>query len=275
MNKNGMPATNKNVSYPGMTTGSQKTSCPSSGSGRLGPNTNIAAVEPYHHVPSHGYQPSLDVKRSHRKSDPQPLQQDQSHQRKVSHYPSHNQKDVAKVSPNSNEEQRLHQDDDRNRSGDSNDPSKEERLPEFWPNKFDSKYQTLPSGTKFAATNNVNAKYILRRPGEGVESNSPQQNAQENTNQKVTERKYSSEDNFNNNVKENQLDDKNNNGNADSGKNTNANVGNQPTVQQNTIVRSIPIASNSNKGLATTPMSNINYLSRTTCSTATTSSISR
>ncbi|XP_065214805.1 apoptosis-stimulating of p53 protein 2 isoform X3 [Planococcus citri] len=164
----------------------------------------------------------------------------------------------------------------------------DDRVLEFWPNKFDSKYQTLPSGTKFSvASSTTNTKYIVRRPAEGVEShdsNNQKLNIQDST------RKYSAEDNFNNNVKDSPnistslieaaANDKNNNNNNSSNAdtvqqkitatNSIGGAGNQSTtgqMQQTNIVRSIPISSSNNKGLAT-PLSNINYLSRsTTCST--------
>lgn len=267
--------------YPGMTAVPKSTGRPI--------NTNIAAVEPYHHVPSSStnhYQPALDVKRNHRKSEPpiSTVNVDQNQRSKLPHYSPHNQKEV-KMSPS--DEQRTTQfssDDDRRQlhkyPSEPSDSSKpEDRIHEFWPNKFDSKYQTLPSGTKFSVANNINnanSKYILRKPGEGVEASSPSNH--DVVNQKSNDRKYS-EDNYNNNIKDSveMTNDKNNNSGSsiDSGKSTNANanvivVGNQPTsqMQQTNIVRSIPIPSNSNKGLAT-PLSNINYLSRsTTCSTA-------
>lgn len=320
--------------------------------GRPLANTNIAAVEPYHHVPSstnNHYQPALDVKRNHRKGDQSPHQQQQQQQqhhhiqqqqqqqqhhhqqqhlqhqhqnhlhqqqqqqyhqlsnsdvgnhqqRKPSGYHQvHNQKEIVvdeqrtQFSSDDERRQQQHQQQQQQQMNKYNSDmagdgcKSDDRVLEFWPNKFDSKYQTLPSGTKFSVAGSAtNTKYIIRRPAEGVESH-------DNNNQKLIQdgRKYSAEDNFNNNVKDSptstgpidlSVNDKNNNGDSEQQQKitTNSNgLTNQSTtgqMQQTNIVRSIPISSSNNKGLAT-PISNINYLPRsTTCSTVGNTTTSR
>lgn len=277
--------------------------------------TNIAAVEPYHHVPSvksshqspvGGVTSALDNKRNFRKSD-QLDATPPSNQRIV--YPSHplaSQKELkpqpviedrltstypSPAGPSLNSSTSNSVDDDRKSKSEEspgNDSSSTNRVGEFWPNKFDSKYQTLP--TSGIARYNL-TRYDYRRPAEGIESslttNVAESNQKFNSNDKrLSNDGYSNVNNGNNNhnnhiqssnsVKEsaemNEASQHNNSSNcgADISAKNSTNVSSANTSQQQpshmqpmNIVRSMPIQATTNKGLAT-PLSNTNYVPRCT-----------
>lgn len=289
---------------------------------KTGLGTNIAAVEPYHHIPtvknsSNQFMSSKqDIQQIqqrvqlggnvHRKGDQQHVtnicgDSTVSQQRNHYTYPMQNQNDTLKIS-STNDDHRIptfgssHVDDERKSSiSNMNGHTSVERVADFWPNKFDSKYQTLPSGTKYVPipinviSNGVN-RYDYRRPAEGID------NAVPNNHDSVTNQKFSasadkrlSEDGFNNNVKEGGGIEPSEGGSikGDGAKvtsntnsmasnnqqllqsakvisNTNSMVSNnQQLLQQMNIVRSMPIQSISNKGLATS-LPNSNYGARNT-----------
>lgn len=278
--------------------------------------TNIAAVEPYHHVPSvksshqspvGGVTSAPDNKRNFRKSD-QPDAAAPSNQRVV--YPSYPlacQKELksqpvtedrlpstypSPAGPSLNSSTSTSMDDDRKTkpedSSAGNDSSSTNKVGEFWPNKFDSKYQTLP--TSGIARYNL-TRYDYRRPAEGIESslttNVPESNQKFNSNDKrLSNDGYSNVNNSNNNhnnhiqnsnsVKEsaemNEENQHNNSSNCgadilaknSSNVSTTSTSQQQPShMQQMNIVRSMPIQTTTNKGLAT-PLSNTNYVPRCT-----------
>lgn len=276
--------------------------------------TNIAAVEPYHHVPSvkSSHQPPVggvtaatDQKRNLRKSD-QLDAASPSSQRIV--YPSHPLASQKELKSQPVTEDRLPStypppagaslnlsnstsaDDDRKtklEDSPGNDSSSTNRVEEFWPNKFDSKYQTLP--TSGIARYNL-TRYDYRRPAEGIEStltaNVPESNQKFSSNDKrLSNDSYSNVNNSNNNhnhinnsnsVKEsaemNEANQHNNSSNCGADilvkNSSNVSTANtsqqQPShMQQMNIVRSMPIQTTTNKGLAT-PLSNTNYVPRCT-----------
>lgn len=259
--------------------------------------TNIAAVEPYHHVPSAkschnqygGPVIQQELKQPHRMlgsangivnastmgGGTMIYQQQQQHPSvsQRSHYPypmmQQNQKDM-----------RLHSSDDHRipifgspateeekRASQENVPGEhklEDRLHEFWPNKFDPKYQTLPSGTKFSPVTNNVSRYDCRRPAEGIETN-----LSGNHEVVANQSKFNSSDkgiaddsnkfSSGGNVDGVETNDSNasnstystNVENVRSANGANVNQQHQPFTQQMNIVRSMPIPNNSNKGLAT------------------------
>lgn len=268
---------------------------------KTGLGTNIAAVEPYHHIPavknsSNQFMSSKqDVQQIqqrvqlggnvHRKGDQQHMtntcgDSTVSQQRNHYAYPLQNQKDALKIS-STNDDHRIptfgssHDDERKSSISNMNGHTSVERVPDFWPNKFDSKYQTLPSGTKYVpissnVISNGVSRYDYRRPAEGID------NAVPNNHDSVTNQKFSasadkrlSEDGFNNNIKEGGGIDPSESGNikGDSTKVTSNTTSmasnNQQLLHQMNIVRSMPIQSISNKGLATS-LPNSNYGARST-----------
>jgi len=151
----------------------------------------------------------------------------------------------------------------------------EDRLHEFWPNKFDPKYQTLPSGTKFSPTVSNVSRYDCRRPAEGIETaSSSNHEAVGNQSALTSSDRGIAEDS--NRFSGSNTDGVDTNGssvnnsstcssnveNVRSTSGTSINQQQQTFMQQMNIVRSMPIPSNSNKGLATA-LSNSNQSSKT------------
>lgn len=253
--------------------------------------TNIAAVEPYHHVPTikgSVHVPSIQESKcgnNYRKIEQHVSSVDGvTNHRNAFSYPISNQKE----SKSSTYDERVpsyntHSEDEKKSMKDGENSTSDDRTGEYWPNKFDSKYQTLPSGgARYIHTNSVyNSRYDYRKPAEGIE------NTLTNSHEPViANQKRLSEDSCNNNsscngnsnrndnnVKEtietndtNQNCGNNNNENFKNYSNTNSlppNSNQQQTslMQQMNIVRSMPIQTTTNKGLAT-PLSNSNYVPR-------------
>jgi len=266
-----------------------------------GNGANIAAVEPYHHVPSiksnqQQQPPSAGAgsttasdhnKRGSHKND-QPDATPPSGQRIVI-YPPHSfagQRD-AKT--------QLADEDDRLAAGAPTEAKPEEggaggsRAAEFWSSKFDSKYQTPSTGG--VGRHNATSHYDCRRPGEGVE-NAPAAAGVPESNLKfgsIDERLSSDGYGVLDTADNNRVDDGGSENavsnepsqpsdgsrvGADTAAKNLAAVGTARTGQQQqqqpparihpmNIVRSMPIQTSTNKGLAT-PLSNASYAARCT-----------
>ncbi len=255
-------------------------------------NTNIAAVEPYHHVPSvksNQYAPAggvQDAKRNHRKSDQHSTSVVDSASSHRIPYPPYqppviSQKEAKtppsedRVPPYPNQTGNVPDEDNRKNKDDGSHRS--EDGVDSWPNKFDAKYQTLPGGgtARYSHSNGVNLnRYDYRRPAEGIESTvSANGHHEVAANQKFAPSdKRLTDDGFNGNVpaKEAAADAGDSGGVAnpasasDAQKSTNSpNLQSTSPMQPTSIVRSMPIQASSNKGLAT-PLSNSNYVPRCT-----------
>lgn len=253
-----------------------------------GAGTNIAAVQPYHHVPSvkSNQQPpagaSLSAtcdhnKRGSRKSDQLDAMSPFGQQIVVhSSYLLAGHKD-AKTQPASEEHRPAAA------VGFSAEARPEEgRVAEFRPYKFDSKYQTLPTGgvSQYGAT----GRYDYCRPAEGVVETAqtvgvPESNQKFASNDKRLTNNgcggfYNRvDDGVNESAETNEASQSSDGGGGDDGvdpatKNS-ANVGTAGSGQQQppahihpmSIVRSTHIQTTTNKGLATSP-SDASYAAR-------------
>jgi len=256
--------------------------------------TNIAAVQPYHHVPSvkSNQQPPAGAgasltatcdhnKRGSRKSDQLDAMSPFGQQIAVhSSYLLAGQKD-AKTQPACEEHRPAAA------VGFSAEARPEEgRVAEFRPYKFDSKYQTLPTGGvgQYGAT----SRYDYCRPAEGVvepvqtvgvpESNQKfASNDKRLTNDGCAGFYNRVDDGVNESAQTNEASQSSDGGDdgVDPAAKNSANVGTAGSGQQQSpahihpmnIVRSTHIQTTTNKGLATSP-SNASYAARCVASDA-------